>query len=121
VADNLPNDPRVHHAKGSKKLFFKNFMDARLQYVILPLAHKLMRADQAAKVSGEGYLTSTVLHEISHELGPAYARRASGQLDVREAIGPIYSGLEEAKADVVGMFGVKWLVGRGTLPQGRLE
>src|SRR5579872_6389911 len=32
VADNLPNDPRVHEQKGSKKLFFKNFMDARVSY-----------------------------------------------------------------------------------------
>ena len=38
VADNLPNDPRVHEQKGSKKLFFKNFMDARVNYVILPVA-----------------------------------------------------------------------------------
>src|SRR5258708_3935088 len=42
VADNLPNDPRVHEQKGSKKLFFKNFMDARVNYVILPVARKLM-------------------------------------------------------------------------------
>ena len=51
VADNLPNDPRIHEKKGSKKLFFKNFMDARVDYVILPVARKLMRSDQAAKAS----------------------------------------------------------------------
>ncbi len=28
VADNLPNDPRIHAEKGIKKIFFKNFMDA---------------------------------------------------------------------------------------------
>ena len=69
VADNLPNDPRVHEQKGSKKLFFKNFMDARVNYVILPVARKLMEPEQAAKVSGEGYLQSTIMHEICHGLG----------------------------------------------------
>jgi len=64
VADNLPNDPRIHQAKGSKKLFFKNFMDARVNYVVLPLAKYLMPEAQAAKASGEGYLAATVLHEI---------------------------------------------------------
>ncbi len=54
VADNLPNDPRVHEQKGSKKLFFKNFMDARVNYVILPLARYMMLASQAEKASGEG-------------------------------------------------------------------
>jgi len=121
VADNLPNDPRVHEQKGSKKLFFKNFMDARVNYVILPVARKLMEPDQAAKVSGDGYLQSTIMHEICHGLGPAYARTASGKVDVREAIGPAFSGLEEAKADVTGMFALKWLVDHAALPKEKLE
>jgi len=121
VADNLPNDARIHQEKGSKKIFFKNFMDARVNYVILPVARKLMPAAQAAKASGEGYLAGTLLHEICHELGPNFARRNGKQIDIREAIGPVYSGLEEAKADAVGMFGLKWLVDRGALPKERLE
>jgi hypothetical protein len=121
VADNLPNDPRIHEEKGSKKIFFKNFMDARVKYVVLPIAKKLMRPDQAAKASGEGYLAAVLLHEISHGLGPSFARQGGRQIDIREAIGPVYSGLEEAKADVVGMFGLKWLVDRGAMPKERLE
>jgi hypothetical protein len=121
VADNLPNDPRVHEQKGSKKIFFKNFMDARVNYVILPLAQYMMTSDQAAKASAEGYLLSTVMHEMAHGLGPAYAHGISGKVMIREAIGPAYGGLEEAKADVVGMFGVKWLVDHGVLPREKLE
>src|SRR5215472_8771365 len=121
VADNLPNDPRIHEQKGSKKIFFKNFMDARVNYVVLPIAKRLMRQDQAAKATGEGYLAAVLLHEISHGLGPAFARQSGKQVDIREAIGPVYSGLEEAKADVVGMFGLKWLVDHGALPKDRLE
>ncbi len=121
VADNLPNDPRVHEQKGSKKLFFKNFMDARVNYVIIPVARQMLRTDQAAKVSGEGYLLGTIMHEIAHGLGPAFARTASGKVSIRESVGPIYGGLEEAKADVTGMFGLKWLVDRGALPQAKLE
>jgi hypothetical protein len=121
VADNLPNDPRIHQAKGTKKIFFKNFMDARVDYVILPIAKKLMRPDQAAKASAEGYLAPVILHEISHDLGPSFARRDGGQIEIPTAMGPVYSGLEEAKADVVGMFGLAWLVDKGVLPAARLE
>ena len=121
VADNLPNDPRVHEQKGSKKLFFKNFMDARVNYVILPVARKLMEPKQAAKVSGEGYLLGTIMHEISHGLGPAFARTPAGKVSIREAIGPGFSGLEEAKADATGMFGLKWLVDHDALPKAKLE
>jgi hypothetical protein len=125
VADNLPNDPRVHEQKGSKKLFFKNFMDARVNYIILPVARKLMEPKQAAQVSGEGYLLGTIMHEICHGLGPAFARTSSGtpagKVSIREAIGPGFSGLEEAKADVTGMFGLKWLVDHDALPKAKLE
>jgi hypothetical protein len=121
VADNLPNDPRIHEQKGSKKIFFKNFLDARVNYVILPIAQRLLRADDAALASAEGYLATTMMHEISHGLGPAYARTANGRRDVREAIGPAYSGLEEAKADIVGLYGLKWLVDRNDLPKEKLN
>jgi hypothetical protein len=121
AADNLPNDPRIHEKVGSKKIFFKNFMDARVDYVILPVAKLLMRPDQAARASAEGYLAAVMMHEISHGLGPAFARRNGQRVDIREAIGPVYAGLEEAKADVTGMFGLKWLVDHGALPKERLE
>jgi hypothetical protein len=122
VADNLPNDPKIHELKGSKKLFFKNFMDARVNYVILPLARYMMPESQAAMASAEGYLLGTIMHEICHGLGPAFARTASGEkVDIRAAIGPIFGGLEEAKADVVGMFSLKWLVDHGVLPKRRLN
>lgn len=117
VADNLPNDPAILDKKGSKKTFFKNFMDARVNYVIVPVAKRLMAADQTALVTGDGYLTHTMMHEISHGIGPSFARVDGKQVDIRAAIGPQYSSLEEAKADVVGMFGLIWLLDHGYLPK----
>ena len=119
VADNLPNDPRIHEEKGSKRIFFKNFMDARVNYVVLPIAKLLMREDQARMASMDGYLSMVVMHEISHGIGPAFARTAAGRVDIPQAIGPIHSALEEAKADVVGMFALDWLMNRSALPRSR--
>ena len=119
VADNLPNDPRIHAEKGTKKLFFKNFMDARVNYVVLPIGRMLMRQDQARLASMDGYLSVVVMHEISHGLGPAYARVNGKQADIRESIGPLYSGLEEAKADIVGLYGLGLLIQRGVVPSSR--
>src|SRR5262249_40107571 len=119
VADNLPNDPKIHQEKGTKKIFFKKFMDARVEEIVLPIARRLMRGDQASKASEDGYLTCVMMHEVAHELGPTYARRGDQRVDIREAIGPVHAGLEEAKADIVGMFGVKWLADTGALPKAR--
>ena len=121
VADNLPNDARVHEARGSKKIFFKNFMDARVNVVILPIALRLLREDQAKRASGNGYLASTLAHEISHELGPNYSRAAGGKKSIREAIGGDFAGLEESKADVVGMVCLKWLADHGAISKEQLE
>ena len=95
VADNLPNDPRIHEKVGSKKIFFKNYMDARVEYVILPIVRRLMAPEQAARASANGCLTVVLMHEIAHGLGPTFARRGAQRLSIREAIGPTYSGLEE--------------------------
>jgi len=119
VADNLPNDPRIHEEKGTKKIFFKNFMDGRVNYVVLPIARLLMREDQARLASMDGYLTAVVLHEMSHGLGPAFARTSTGRKPITEAIGPTYSALEESKADIVGLYALDWLMNHGALPKSR--
>ncbi|MBS0374539.1 MAG: Zn-dependent hydrolase [Proteobacteria bacterium] len=121
VADNLPNDPRVHEQKGSKKLFFKNFMDARVNEVILPLARRLLDPAQTLLATADGYLTTTVMHEIAHELGPLFSRTREGKRDIREAIGPEFSALEEAKADIVGLYGLAWLADHGHYPAAKLD
>ncbi|HJX00911.1 MAG TPA: hypothetical protein VJ453_12155 [Terriglobales bacterium] len=119
VADNLPNDARIHEQKGTKKIFFKNYMDARVNYVILPLAKGVMDPQQAAQASAAGYMASTVMHEMCHGLGPAYSRTSSGKKDIRQALADVYPGLEEAKADVVGMYSLRFLMDKGVLPKER--
>jgi hypothetical protein len=121
VADNLPNDPRIHQEKGTKKIFFKNFMDARVNEVILPVAGRMMEPAQARQATPEGYLAAVVMHEIAHGLGPSFARREGKQVSINEALGPVYAALEEAKADVAGMFGLDWLMQHGALSADRRQ
>jgi hypothetical protein len=76
-----------------------------------------MVPEQAQIASARGYLYAVMMHEICHGLGPTFARTKDGRKDIREAIGPGYSALEEAKADVVGMYGLDWLIDHGALPK----
>ena len=96
-------------------------MDARVNVVILPIARRLFREDQAGRASVNGYLASTLAHEISHELGPNYSKTAAGQKEIREAIGGDFAALEEAKADVVGMVCLKWLADHGAITKDQLS
>ena len=121
VADNLPNDPKIQQDKGTKKIFFKNFMDARVDYVVIPMAKLVMDPKQTSKVTADGYMATTLMHEIAHGLGPTFARSPNKVVDIREAIGAGYSGLEEAKADVVGMMDLQWMMDKGYLPKEKAE
>ena len=98
---------------------FKNFMDARVKYSVLPIGMMLMRPDQGQLASTDGYLSNVVMHELSHGIGPAFARTPKGRMKITEAIGPTYSALEEAKADIVGMFAIEWLMDHNNLPKAR--
>jgi hypothetical protein len=80
-----------------------------------------MAAEDAKLVSGDGYLTGSILHEVSHGLGPVYAHVGGKQMTINEAIGASYTGLEEAKADVTGIFLAKWLVDQKLLPASELN
>ena len=91
VADNLPNDPRIHEEKGTKKIFFKNFMDARVDEVILPLAARMMDPAQAKRASAEGYLATRSCTRSA--MASARRSRASRKaVDIREAIGALVLG-----------------------------
>ena len=74
--------------KGSKKIFFKNFMDARVNYVISAAGAQNDGARTGGKRPRRRLLVATIMHEISHGLGPAFARTPTGKVDIREAIGP---------------------------------
>jgi hypothetical protein len=121
VADTLPRDARSHADQRTKKIFFKNFIDARAKGVILPIAAKMLTPAQVNDVTADGYLTFVILREISHGLGPASARINGKQEDIRQAIDGAFDGLEEAKADVTGIFLAKWLVDQKVLPENMLD
>jgi hypothetical protein len=116
VATNLPNDPRVHEAKGSKKIFWKNVMDARVNQVILPISRELLVHEQAVKVTPRGVFEDVLMHEISHALGPRYVRGTGEKVPVNERIGDLYSPLEEMKATVAGLVSMAWFFDHGVMP-----
>ncbi len=119
VAATLPLDSRVRAAKGTKKIIFRNFMDARVHHVLLPLARKMMDPSQSALPTPDAYFTTVLLHEIAHGLGPSSSRVNGRPVPLRESLGPIFASLEEAKADVTGMYAAHWLVEHNAIPRER--
>jgi peptidase M49-like protein len=117
AAFNLPNDERVIQEKGSKRVMLKNNQDAKFRMVLQPIAKvALASADQAA-VSFDAFFTHILMHELMHGLGPHNITVGGRSTTVRQELKETYSAIEEAKADVSGLFALQFLVDRGKLDQ----
>lgn len=117
VATNLPNDPKVQTLKGTKKVFWKNMMSARVEKVIEPVARALLASDQIRYVTPEACFNLVVLHELCHALGPKYVYGTNDTLPVNGALKELGSGIEEGKATVAGVHSITFLVRKGLIPR----
>ncbi len=113
VAASLPNDPRVTETVGSKKTFWKNFFEARVNRVILPIARELVVEDQVDDVEPQAFFDVVLLHEIAHALGPRYAHTADGRVPINRALTTHYTWIEEAKATAAGLDCLSYLIEAG--------
>lgn len=120
VAANLPNDPRVHATKGTKKTFWKNVMDARFEQVILPIGRELIASDQIRYITSRGYFNFVLMHELCHALGPLYVHGTDNTVSINQALQEHDSPLEETKADVAGLHSIKYFIENGIIP-GEME
>lgn len=117
IAFNLPNDERVRKEKGAKKVMLRNAIQTKFDAILRPLAAEILHASQQSLLSGEAFFQAVLFHELSHSLGPAFVKNDEKLGDVRVALGPSYSALEECKADVMGIYNILFLIERGELPR----
>ncbi len=113
TAFNLPNDDRVIKEKGSKRVMLKNVQEAKFKHVLVPISKIALVAADAAKVSFEAFFTHTVMHELMHGLGP-HQVAGSGKA-VRLALTDTYAAIEEAKADISGLWALQQLASKGVV------
>ncbi len=113
AAYNLPNDEAVVREMGSKRVMLRNVQQAKFEKVLVPIARIALDARDRASVSFDAFFTHILMHELVHGLGP-HAVQGSGA-PVRAALADAYSALEEAKADVGGLFALQKLVDDGKL------
>ena len=123
IAFNLPNDERVRETKGSKKVLLRNVMDAKFAKILVPIAEVVVAEDQVDHVNARSFFMHTLWHEMSHGLGPGKLVIDGRETEVRLELKDTYSTIEEAKADVMGMWDILKLhaAGREYFPAGITE
>jgi len=115
AAFNLPNDERILREHGAKRVMLKNVQEAKFEKVLRPVAGAALSRADRARLSFDAFFVHILLHELVHGLGPHQIQRNGQTITVREALADLAAAVEEAKADVVGLFAVELLVDRGVL------
>jgi hypothetical protein len=115
AAFNLPNDERVIREKGSKRVMLKNNQEAKFSKVLVPISKVALAADDQPHVAFEAFFTHILMHELMHGLGPHDITVEGRTTTVRQELRDTYSAIEEAKADISGLWALQYLIDNGQL------
>lgn len=113
AAYNLPNDEWITKTMGSKRVMLKNVQEAKFREVLQPIAKAALSPADRRHVAFDAFFTHILVHELVHGLGPHEVKAEGGGTTVRAALADTYSAIEEAKADVGGLFALQKLVDEG--------
>jgi len=116
LAFNLPNDERVREEKGSKKVMLRNILQAKFDRILVPIAQRVLVPEDYERVAFEAFFGESLHHELSHGLGPGIITKDGQQTEVRLELKEHYSTMEEAKADVMGIYNILALIDKGEMP-----
>ena len=110
AAYNLPNDERVVAEKGSKRVMLKNVQQAKFDKTLIPISRLVLGGDEQDRVEFEAFFTHILTHELCHGLGPHQITVNGKPTTPREQLKELYSAIEEAKADVTGLFALQYML-----------
>jgi hypothetical protein len=113
AAFNLPNDERVVQEKGSKRVMLKNVQEAKFHTILEPVAARVLPASAQRNLSFDSFFMHILAHELSHGIGPHQIRVHGRGTTPRQELKELYSAIEEAKADVTGLFMLQYLFDHG--------
>ncbi len=110
AAYNLPNDERVVQQKGSKRVMLKNVQEAKFKTVLAPIAERVLAKEDRSLVNFDWFFTHILAHELTHGLGPHQIKVQGRETTPRQELKELYSAIEEAKADVTGLFALGYMI-----------
>lgn len=117
IAFNLPNDERVRKVKGSKKVMLKNVSEAKFNKLLKPIAEIVLEPEQLEYVTFNSFFTHSLMHEMTHGIGPGYIKVDGRDTEVKKELQETYSTMEECKADILGMYNNVFMIEKGVFSE----
>jgi hypothetical protein len=115
AAYNLPNDERIISQRGSKRVMLKNVQEEKFKATLTPIAKLVLRPADQKDLDFNSFFTHILAHEITHGLGPHITRTGGGESTPRQDLKEAYSTIEEAKADITGLYALMYMMEKGQL------
>jgi hypothetical protein len=115
AAYNLPNDERIISQRGSKRVMLKNVQESKFKSTLTPIAKIVLRPEAQKDLDFDSFFTHILAHEITHGLGPHITKNGGKDSTPRQDLKDTYSTIEEAKADVTGLWALSHMMEKGQL------
>lgn len=117
IAASLPNDEKVREQKGAKTIMFRNVIDAKFEKILKPIGYQLIDESQTRFINKDSFFQHALLHELAHPLGANYVIKDNvfTSETVRNALKDKYSTIEEAKADILGLYNLQFFIKKGLI------
>lgn len=115
AAFNLPNDERVVKEKGSKRVMLKNVQDAKFNKTLVPISRVVLDPSDQSALAFDSFFTHILCHELMHGLGPHNITVNGQETTPRKQLKELYSAIEEAKADMTGLWALQFMIDRGII------
>jgi hypothetical protein len=115
AAYNLPNDERIISQRGSKRVMLKNVQQAKFKSTLTPISRLVLKPADQKEVDFDSFFTHILAHEITHGLGPHLTHANGAASTPRQDLKEAYSTIEEAKADITGLYALAYMMDKGQL------
>lgn len=113
IAITLPIDGQVQLEVGSRKLQFKNVMEAKFDKILKPISELLIADDQLKHVKAKAFFENTMFYEVGSALG--IKNTINGNGTVRDALKDQHNVIAECKNDILSLFFVTKLYEMGQM------
>jgi hypothetical protein len=93
----------------------KNVQDAKFNKTLVPISRVVLSPAEQKLLAFDSFFTHILTHELMHGLGPHNIKVGSEDTTVRKQLKELYSAIEEAKADITGLWALQYLIDKGVI------
>ena len=113
IAITLPIDGQVQLQVGSRKLQFKNVLEAKFDKILKPISELMIIEDQLKHIKSKAFFENTMFYEVGSALGIKNTVNNKGE--VNDALQDHYNVIEECKNDILSLYFVTKLYEMGEM------